>query len=193
MSKIIKDTCLFIILILSLSFTVVNCGYIIPDSQHPIFIKYPTFDEPGQTITLNFSFPDTSPGLSYLQYFGLVLPEETATLIDFSQIKHSCKLQNIVENKNYAIQASISKASSFNNLVEAQKYIAFCQFQDSDNLKANVSYTLSITINSKLSLKSPYLKIGLFTSTDNNSERMIIDYIPVIGSLNFYPNYKIYT
>jgi hypothetical protein len=183
------------LLIISMMIFMATAGNIIPDAQNSLQMNMPTNSVTGQSLTLRFSFPTGSAGLNYKQYIGVVFPVSLATSdLNFSNnpANFGCALSDGTTN-TYAVSAAYSTTSPTQSLA-AENNIAYCRLDEMTNvpLKAGVTYTLTLTLSIKVSTTQYVRQIGLFTSTANNAERVIIDSCPVFGTLGQYSDWEAY-
>ena len=166
---------------------------IIPNSHHPLYIKHPTFALPNQKLTINFKFSNKSPGLAYRQYLAIEFPIDIVNNIDFTKDDtYSCELLESINNNYLDVSAIKPVFSPVNNEKLAESNIAYCRLEE-ERLNLNTEYSLSIIIFKPININKPILKIDFFTSTDNNSEKIKIENVQVLGSVGLYSNYKNYT
>jgi hypothetical protein len=202
-------------LILSL-FTILKISHglnLIPDPIAPFTINRPTFilTEPSEMI-IRFSFPQgeeekedrkveskKSNGLNYKQFIGLVFPPTNGD-IDLNSdlsIKHSCKLVDITNNIIITTTAVLSTPSLLMPSVLADNNILYCRIDDlSSNvpLKPGISYALSISLSTVKVVSTNFIRgLSLITTSSNNPEGIIIDSLPVLGTMAQYGNYYTYS
>jgi hypothetical protein len=185
-----------VLLMICMMICMATAGNIIPDVQNPLQMNMPTNSVTGQSLILRFSFPIGSAGLNYKQYIGVTFPIGLATSdLNFSNNPaiFGCALSDGSTSNTYSVSAAFSAASPTQSLA-AEKHIAYCRLDEMTNvpLKAGVTYTLTLTFSIKISSTQYGKQIGLFTSTANNAERVIIDSCPVFGTLGQYGDWEAY-
>ena len=179
---------------------------LIPSPSNPLQLNPANNANTGQQIDIKFSFPSAkagypypyangSGGLSYKQFFGVQFASTFGTELGFDAIllnnpKWSCLLTD--GTNSYTVTAVVPILSPITSSLTVENYIAYCRLDDTSAnmpLKTGpaVSYTLSIILSGVKIVSSQFMRnIGLFTSTSNNPEKMIIDSIPVLGSMAQY-------
>ena len=193
MSKyLLKSILLLLVINLCLS------GMIVPDQQNPIFMVSPTNSYSGQQFVFMFSLPKGSPGLAFKQFIGVRFPQTLASALSLDTLngtadKYSCALSTGTTNITVSTQKPV--ASPIVTTVAAEKNIAYCRVDDMANtpLKAQTTYKLTITLGIQITTVQFINNVGLFTSTSNNPEKIIIDSIPVMGSIGQYADYINFT
>lgn len=186
---------------------------LIPDSHSPLQMPSPTNSANGATIVFRFSFPSASSvttsgplsinsaGLTYGQFIGVSFPENLGdTDLTFDQggsVKYSCSLTD--GTYTYLITPVLPTASpNTNTYLYPENFVAYCRLDDINNtkvpLKPGILFTFSITLSSVRIASTNYVRgVTLFTSTSNNPERIIIDSLPMFGTLLQYPDWVGYT
>jgi hypothetical protein len=181
------------LLMISMMICMATAGNIIPDSQNPLQMNMPTNYLTGQSLILRFSFPTGSAGLNYKQYIGVAFPASLASDLNFSNnpSNFGCALSD--GTTNYAVSAAYSTTSPIHSLA-AENHIAYCRIDEMTNvpLKAGVTYTLTLSLSIKIPSTQFVSQIGLFTSTSNNAEKIILDSCPVFGTLGQYSDWEAY-
>jgi hypothetical protein len=159
---------------------------IIPDPQNPLLMDLPQMANPGQDLTLRFSFQEGSAGLIYHQFIAVVFPKKLGDSELFFSAKPiwTCALKaGLVKYTLTPMSSEISPTKS----LPAENNIAYCRFDDTgNNLKPGVTYELTLNMGFKITSTNFIGIIGLFTSTSNNAEKIIIDSTPVFGTLGQY-------
>ena len=173
-----------------------------PDNTNPLLINKPNNNNKGYKLSLMFSLDTQSIGLNLNQFFGVIFPKKlgpvdlflnsfvgstsVASTNTFNSsntniARYACDLLNITDNYTIKVSASPTSSSTENN-------IAYCKLTDTQyKLVPNKTYKLTITLTEIQLLSSLFIPtIGLLTSTDNSPEKIIIDNLPVIGSLGQY-------
>jgi hypothetical protein len=183
------------LLMICMMICMATAGNIIPDAQNPLQMNIPTNSMTGQYLIFKFSFPIGSAGLNYKQYIGVAFPVSLATSdLNFSNnpANFGCALSDGTTN-TYAVSAAYSTTSPTQSLA-AENHIAYCRLDEMTivPLKAGITYTLTLTLSIKVSTTQYIRQIGLFTSTANNAERVIIDSCPVFGTVGQYSNWEAY-
>ena len=202
--------CIFKLIILLSIIKFIKLGTLILDSHNPITIYPPIRNLLNTKIDIKFALPKDTNGLINKQYIGIVFPINLSTELKFSENttpKYTCKLNyieplsdsvnDLLPNKDINIQASVPELSkTFSSIPSTstnnQDNIAYCKIEDTlyTPFKAFSKFNLSLElINAKFESTYFVSGIGLFTSTTNTSERIILDSHPIIGSLAVYPNY----
>jgi hypothetical protein len=175
------------------------------DWMNPLQMPDPRNTITGQQVVLRFRFPtasagntgptgSASPGLAYKQFLGVVFPASVGTtdliLDQGASPKWSCALTD--GTYTYSMTAVQSVASPIVTSLTAESNIAYCRLDDTSanvplKVNAATTYTLTITFSGTTKIASNYLRsIGLFTSTANHQEKMIIDAAPVFGTMAIY-------
>lgn len=167
---------------------------IIPDPINPIFVNIPTNAYSGQTLTITFQLAENSVGLTYYQVLGVIFPASRGgTDYDYSSINFSCSLRSDTYSFQIEPVASIESTINGNTVVPIDKNIAYCRYLDSTNLIPITTYYLSLTFTNKISITNYLNSVGLLTASDNNTEKIIFDYNPNIGTLGLYSDYINYS
>src|SRR5688500_2082278 len=132
------------LLLLLLTLTTALSLSIIPGKSNPVIMSRPSGSEFGYNITLSFSLPTNTIGLTYKQFIGVTFPKllgSTDLLFDYTdpitnKPRFNCTLKDN-ENKEYTISpvASLSGSSEIQ-----ENNIAYCLLDDMINspLKANI-------------------------------------------------------
>ena len=168
---------------------------LIRDPNFPILVKYATKTTSGLELQLRFKFPakkssdnkSTISGIAYNQFIGVIFP--AASNINFSSTSVGCALSTSTQTYSMAFKApttltNMSTSSNGNYL--------YCQLTDTsvDSLHANDTFTLTLTFPTAFSTNF-FSNIGLFTSTSNNPDQIIIDYTPCFGSIGLYEDFTL--
>ena len=184
-------------ILLLLLFTTCLTEQIIPDPNYPIMLKFATDSviggNQGNVLSLRFQLPirgqdtsltTTAGGLGYNQYFGVTFP---TGLFSFTSVTAGCALSSATTtwtiNFMTPITSNISSTAANSNIL-------YCQLADTINETLPSMTTLTLTITLPTNISTSFVgNIGLFTSTSNQADQYIIDYIPVLGSLAQYGDY----
>jgi hypothetical protein len=161
---------------------------LVPNTQNPLQMIWPTNSVTGQSLIFRFSFPDGSSGLNYRQFFGISFPPSVGSAdLNFadSTPKWTCALTD--GTNTYAVTA-ISGTVSPTQSIAAENNIAYCRVDEMTRipLKSGVNYKLTVTFSVKMASTQYLRSLGFFTSTSNNAERIIIDTAPVFGTVGQY-------
>ena len=177
----------FILLAIFCLFGALKAGNIIGDSQNKILIFIPTTAN-SPRIDIRFSLEDTSPGVTYNQFFGLAFPAIVAADLKFDQdgaIKYSCSLTD--GTTTYVLNAV--------KPTNAENTFGYCKLTDTLNsfikggLKNN--YKLSVTFLSSTKISSNFVSsLKFFTSTSAKPNKIIIDQLSFAGNTAFYGDPK---
>ena len=200
----IKAFCLTILIL----FTFTTQLNLIPDKNNPLIVEQP-FQNNLPTFVIKFSFPSPtiqelapkslgSSGVVNNQFIGLQFPSTIGNTLNFdrSTPKFGCQLSD--GSYTYMLTPVPSASSNLSGSNEpAEKNIAYCQLNDfSSNvpLKTGPGITYTLRINLTFSLAASYIhNMALFTSTSNTPDKLIIDSLPVLGSVRIYssPSYNL--
>lgn len=158
---------------------------IIMDSNIPLIIKSPTTESNNLNIELRFEFE--SKTISYMQYLNINLPKWNSNLFkvnrdnSFYNDIYFCRLTDIYNNILIDIKADPS--------IDTEEFnIIYCKLTDQYNdIKLKTSYMLEISINN-LYINNQYdlNNVGLFVSTTNTKDKIILYNLPSIGSIGLY-------
>jgi len=162
------------------------------DELAPLIMNKPGMNSVGYTLTIRFTFPVGSIGLQYHQYIGLNFPKSLGAFELFLDTYYyaansngpekrvSCGLTDSLNNKMTVTAVPSVQGDS----TIQENNILYCRLDEIEKqMKNGEAYILTLSLN-EVVLSSQFVKsIGLFTSTSNNSEKIIIDNIPVLGSL----------
>jgi hypothetical protein len=172
-----------------------SSGFIEPDEQHQLNLNKPHDNLTGQLVTVAFKLPRGSPGVNYKQFIAIQFSEDLATELAFDQsAKFTCT--SLTDGSTtFGVTAVAPIASPIVTSVLVQKNVAYCQLTDMTNtlLKAQVSYRLTISLANKITSTRYFRSIGVYTTSANNPEGVIIDSIPNIGNLGQYGDYSAYS
>jgi len=178
---------------------------LIPERNTGIFIENAS-DDLFSEFNIRFSFQSgineeigthskDSPGLNYKQFFGVKFPLELGESLNFhkwDKPKFECSLSD--ETRSYLVTAVISSPSDLSKGIVEEKSTAYCRIDEPQTnlpLKIGPEYIYRFKIKFNLKIPTKFIhQISFFTSTSNNPEKMIIDYIPVLGNAIFYNNWK---
>ena len=173
---------------------------LIPDKNFPLMVKNPSKGN-NPSITIKFSFPSVtqnemipqlsgSPGLLNSQFIGLQFPSSLGSILDYDQKSaRSCKLSDGINE--YELLAEKAAASLF-TVEGPEKNVAYCKLDinpENTPLKTGpeVIYTLTVETDP---ISVNYVRgLSLFTSTSNTPDKIIIDYLPLLGSIANYNSY----
>lgn len=183
---------------------------LLPDINNPIMVNPATTSLTGSaaTFTIRFSFPAAtanaigpnayaSSGLSTGQFIGVAFPPSVGTAdlkFDTTTTIFTATLTDS-NNVKYAISQKLSVASAITTTLLAESNIIYFRLDDiSANVPLKVGpgivYTLTINWTGVKIASTSFLRsISLFTSTSNNPEKIIIDSLPVLGSVALYGDY----
>ena len=182
------------------------------DNNNPITVTPPLNTQNGVVFTIRFSFPAAtanaigpsaygSSGLNFGQFLGVAFPPSVGTsdlMFDQGSVaKFGCSLTD--GTNTYAVTPVQPVASPIISTLTAENNVAYCKLTDKTSnvpLKVgpSITYTLKITLTSVKIASTNFLRtISLFTATSNNPEKMIIDYIPVLGNAVLYTDYTTWT
>ncbi len=181
---------------------------IIPGQNFPVMMNKPSSLENGSILTFRFSLnggtanqigpvKNKSNGLTYKQFIGVEFPSDLSTfdLTSGASAPFTCALSD--GTNSISVTAVKSVVSPINSSLTAEKTVAYCRI---DDMTANVPlktdgtlYTLTLTLSSVKFSTTHVDNVCLFTSTANHKEKMIIDSLPVVGSLGVYGDYKTYS
>lgn len=171
---------------------------IVPDNTNPLLLNKPSPNNTGYTLSISFSLSGNS-GIIYNQFIGVVFPKSIANkdlyLSKYSSEKlpeytfhiprYSCELSDLNNSRSLSITAYPPLSQNENN-------IAYCLLQDKQ-------YSVTTDINYRLIIKLDYIKlstlnyvpsIGLILTTSNDENKIIIDYLPVLGSIGQYKDWE---
>ena len=188
-------------------------GHIIPDPNYPVLWKYASQEVGSGQLELRFKLPKRelvsnfsdepnslliSEGLLYNQYLGVRFQ---SGIFDFSSATSvSVKLSS--STINYKVSFTSSQAAKIvTTSAVAESNVCYILFDDIVNqrIPANELLTLTITFNTNphplQSNANPQTStfihnLGIFTSTSNNPDAIIIDNLPSFGNLGLYVDYK---
>ena len=191
-----KNIFILFFVIIAINFSIIKAGVIIPEKNFPLMMNKPTVSQRGFDLILNFKLPEDSIGLRYNEYIGVAfiinqgVYDMFADTYDFSNNKFNDRFKcSLKENMTYInIKVSAVPSARGANLLP-ESNILYCRLDDLVNeLKAGKSYKLTITLD-LISFTNQFIRnVGIFTSTSNSAEKIIIDSLPVFGSLGFYKN-----
>jgi len=182
---------------------------LLPDVVNPLQVNIPSNTAnaaltTGESIIVKFSFPTTtnnvyvgpfsygSPGLNYKQFIGVQFPS-TMTELGFDQlsssaVKYGCALTD--GTNTYSVSAVAPVTSPIVSTLAVESSIAYCRLDDNSNnvpLKTGPSIVYTLTISLSIKTSTVFVRnVGLFTSTTNNPEKVIIDSLPVLGTMAIY-------
>lgn len=193
-----KNKILFLLL-LSLSVLILNSNsLIIANNLNPIVLKYPSINSQNQKLMIHFRL-ENSVGLKYGQFIGVTFNKQLGDLdLLFSRTitkefsnrifefpRFSCLLEDLTNSNVIILDSSNSKSNKEN-------HIAYCQLKDKYySLTNDIDYRLTIVFdNIKIKSLRFIPSIGLFLSTSDEIEKLILDALPVIGSVGQYEDYK---
>ena len=194
---------MYLTILLLLNFTVqLN---LIPDKINPLMVESPSKNKIS-TFSIKFSFPANrenelgmerrgSNGIENNQFFGLQFPANMGGDLNFdNSVSWTCYLSDGFYT--YDIEAVTPERSYLTNAL-AEKNIAYCKLKDfSENVPLRtgpeIIYTLKIKFNN--SFNNSFIRgLSFFTSTSNKPEKIIIDSLPVLGSVAIYNDWTTLT
>lgn len=168
---------------------------IIPDPNYPVLLKYASSNAFGTEIELRFKLPiktvagetsATSFGISYGQFIGIKFSADST--LNFSSLIPSCKLESAT--KKFTMEYKIPETSSIVNTIAVDNSILFCRLVDRVENRLPAMETLTLTLTFPTKFPTFFIQnIGLFTSTTNTPNRVMIDSIPVLGSIGIYKDF----
>jgi hypothetical protein len=194
-----KTFTLFLLLTLTIQLN------LIPDRNTAIFIENAS-DDLFSEFNIRFSFQSgineeigtlskDSPGLNFKQFFGVKFPMElgdSLNLHKWDKPKFECSLSD--GTRTYLVTAVISSPSNLSKGLVEEKSTAYCRLDEPQTnlpLKIGPEYLYRLKIKFNLKIPTKFIhQISFFTSTSNNPEKMIMDYLPVLGNAIFYNNWK---
>jgi len=177
---------------------------LIPAKNFPFMVEKPTANDPELKLVAKFSFPkpednqinsskETTRKVTFFQYIGIQFPTSLKNVINFDEeIFWACEFSlesdsnQIIKNTiNYKMEAVKPEIGKIDNTVLAEDNIAYCKFSDPTNdfdLEIGLVYTFKFKISPLAASSIIYRGFSLFTSTSNTPEKIIIDYLPLLGS-----------
>lgn len=170
---------------LVLNISLVLNGQLVKDNTSPILVNIPSTITQAQKIEINFSFGSITQGLVYSQFIGLAFPSNNKIDLSFDILVnnapiYACKLTDD-SNRDYNIIAVASNNDETN--------VIYCQLNELKlETSSNIKYKLIITLNTVLT-KVFFTNLSLFTSTSNSLNKLILDYLPSLGSIMLYGDY----
>ena len=172
---------LIFILIIFLFLNFISNGIILPDGQNPITMLFPNKNTFGNLLTFRFTLPSDSIGLFTGQVIGFKFPNSTLNL-PLSSNQFNCSLRDVNGN-SYLV------SPKYFNILEQIFYCSFDELQKT--LFPNGNYILGLNLTAINFFLNTYIsQIGLFTSTTNSSDKIIIDSNPAFGDIAFFPDWS---
>lgn len=178
-----------------------NYALIIPDPHSPVYLDSPNLDVEGKTLHLRFSLSN-SPGISYKQFFGVVLPDN----LPHTDLKFNSPIPGTTDTPKFDCNLTFNQGTTTRNITvtstlgqngilsneESESNIIFCQLNDNTFLQMingdDIIYDLAITLNQKL--QSYFIQsVGLILSSTNTPDRIILDRIHNLGNIGQYNDY----
>lgn len=156
---------------------------LVRDGSHNLIMTFAdkTTSTGNQIISFRFYFPEESSStLPYGAYFAAEFSQITFpnTLASFS-----CALKS--STTNYIVEKVLSLSSTFSS-TPVNTNTLYCKFSDINNqqLSKQVMYTLTYELTTRIS--TYYVdQIKLYTTTSNNPDHLILDYLPVFTNIGF--------
>ena len=122
-----------------------------------------------------------------MQFIGVIFPSKD---FNFSSTALTCGLSSSTVTYAVSFVAPVNADATKFSGKTAETDTAYCQLVDTTNhkLPVNENLTLSLTFPEDISVNF-IQNIGIFTSTTNNPDKIIIDYSPSLGNLGLYTDY----
>lgn len=191
----VKTTLLFLTIIIICIFFIKVNNKMQPSSQYPFILTNPHLNSKTDII-IKFSFNSliqTSTTLRHSNFLCIEFPYKVIedNEINFSKrnedgsLKYRCFLHDAL-NKIYVLYANTPSYEDENDSTY-DKNIIFCQFLDEFNsIPINTELTLIISLNTSFSNTNVWQYVNMFVSTTNKKEKIILDYLPLVGSFYMY-------
>ena len=191
----LKKLCFFFYILLNIleNLQQIHSYLITPHKQHPLSMTFidKITSTGGQIVEIRFKLNEKSSGLIYKQYIGVLFENEeffSNVISSTSSNTWSCGLKST--SVTFSVTSEEAKPGKIRSFVNNNN-IAYCRFDDRLNvLPINQELTLIMTFSTKFS-QDLIKQISLFTTTSNQPDQIIIDSLPVLGTIGYTLNSQI--